>query len=36
MAKREIKTRGRKVGRPGRETVAVGIRPRIVLVACFS
>lgn len=27
---------GRKVGRAGRENVAVGISLRIVLVACFS
>lgn len=38
MAKREIKTGGggRKVGRAGRENVAVGINLRIVLVARFS
>lgn len=36
VAKIEIKTRGRKVGRTGRENVAVGIRSCIVLVVCFS
>lgn len=38
VAKREIKIRGgeRKVGRAGRENVAVGIKLRIVLVAGFS
>ena len=36
MAKTEIKTWGGKVGRAGRENVAVGINLRIVLVARFS